>query len=70
MRWSKKARSSCRSFSNSAKVYFKSASANAALSASSANAVPGSIIQNSTRWRLVFEFFAGKVGPIYKPWLG
>ena len=63
MRWSKKARSSCLSFSSAAKVYFKSASANAALSERSANAISGSIIQNSARWRLVFEFSARKVGP-------
>jgi hypothetical protein len=63
MRWSKKARSSCLSFSNAAKVYFKSASANAAFVRQSAKAISGSIIQNSTRWRLVFEFSARKVGP-------
>jgi hypothetical protein len=51
------------SFSNAAKVYFSSASANAALSERSANAISGSIIQNSARWRLVFEFSARKVGP-------
>jgi hypothetical protein len=39
-------------------VYFSSASANAALSDRSANAISGSIIQNSARWRLVFEFSA------------
>jgi hypothetical protein len=51
------------SFSNAAKVYFSSASANAALSERSANAISGSIIQNSARWRLVFEFSARKVSP-------
>src|SRR6266446_9810949 len=61
-RWSKKARSSCRSFSNAAKVYFSSASASAALSERSANAISGSIIQNSARWRLVFEFSAPHAG--------
>src|SRR5712671_8071719 len=63
MRSSKKARSSCLSFSSAAKVYFKSASANAALSERSANAISGSIIQNSARWRLVFEFSARKGRP-------
>jgi hypothetical protein len=63
MRWSKKARSSCLSFSNAARVYFSSASANAALSERSAKAISGSIIQNSARWRLVFEFSAWNVGP-------
>src|SRR6266446_4771674 len=62
MRWSKKPRSSCLSLSNAAKVYFSSASASAALSARSANAISGSIIQNSERWRLVFEFSARQVG--------
>jgi hypothetical protein len=56
MRWSKKARSSCLSISNAAHAYFSSASANAALSERSA--ISGSIIQNSARWRLVFEFSA------------
>ncbi len=55
--------SSCLSFSNAAKVYFSNASANAALSERSAKAISGSIIQNSARWRLVFEFSARKVGP-------
>src|SRR6266446_5387914 len=53
IRWSKKARSSYLSFSSAAKVYLSSASANAALSERSANAISGSIIQNSARWRLV-----------------
>jgi hypothetical protein len=44
-------------------VYFSDASANAALSDRSANAIFGSILQNSARWRLVFEFSARKVGP-------
>jgi hypothetical protein len=63
IRSSKKARSSCLSFSSAAKVYFSSPSANAALSERSANAISGSIIQNSARWRLVFESSARKVGP-------
>jgi hypothetical protein len=50
------------SFSNAAKVYFSKASAKAALSERSANAISGSIIQNSARWREVFEFSARKVG--------
>src|SRR6266404_5122636 len=53
IRSSKKARSCCLSFSSAAKVYFNSASANAALSERSADAISGSIIQNSARWRLV-----------------
>ncbi len=63
IRWSKKARSSSLSFSNAAKVHFSNASANAALSERSANAISGSTIQNSARWRLVFEFSARNVGP-------
>jgi hypothetical protein len=43
------------------------ASAKAALAARSANAISGSIIQNSARWRLVFEFSARKVGPMCRP---
>jgi hypothetical protein len=65
--WSKKARSSCLSFSSAAKVYFSNASANAALSDRSANAISGSIIQNSARWRLVFEFSARSARRC-KPW--
>jgi hypothetical protein len=63
IRSSKKARSSCLSFSNAARVYFSNSSASAALSERSAKAISGSIIQNSARWRLVFEFSARKVGP-------
>src|SRR5229473_8451927 len=63
IRWSKKARSSSHSFSNVVKVYFRSPSAKLALSERSAKAISGSIIQNSARWRLVFEFSARKVGP-------
>jgi hypothetical protein len=59
----KKARSSCLSFSNVSKVYFSNPSANVALSERSAKAISGSIIQNSARWRLVFEFSARNVGP-------
>ena len=44
-------------------TYFKSASARSALSFRSANAISGSIIQNSARWRLVLEFSARNVGP-------
>jgi hypothetical protein len=36
---------------------------NAALSERSANAISGSSIQNSARWRLMFEFSARNVGP-------
>jgi hypothetical protein len=38
-------------------------SARSALSARSAKATSGSIIQNSARWRLVLLFSARKVGP-------
>jgi hypothetical protein len=41
---------------NAAKVYLSNASANAVLSERSANTISGSIIQNSAKWRLVFEF--------------
>jgi len=41
IRWSKKARSSCLSFSNAAKVYFSNPSANPALSDRSANEISG-----------------------------
>jgi hypothetical protein len=51
------------SFSNAAKVYFSSLCASAALSERSANAISGSIIRNSARCRLVFEFSARKIGP-------
>jgi len=44
-------------------MYFSNASGHAALSERSANAISGSIIQNSARWRRVFEFSARKVGP-------
>ena len=63
MRWWKNARSFCLSFSNAAKVYFSNLSANAALAERSAKAISGSIIQNSARWRPVFEFSARKVSP-------
>ena len=49
--------------SNVWKVYFSSLSANPALSERSAKAISGSIIQNSARWRLVFDFSARNVGP-------
>ena len=38
-------------------------SARSALSDRSAKAISGSTIQNSERWRLVFEFSARNVGP-------
>ena len=63
IRSSKKARSSCLSFSNVSKMNFSSASASVASSERSAKAISGSIIQNSARWRLVFEFSARNVGP-------
>ena len=55
--------SSGRSFSSVSKVYFSSRSASVASSERSANAISGSIIQNSARWRLVLEFSARNVGP-------
>jgi len=58
-----KARSSSLSFNSAAKMYFNSASANAALSERPAKAISGSIIQNSTKWRLVFEFSARRGRP-------
>ena len=63
MRSSKKAMSSARSSSTVRKMCFSSASASVALSARSAKAISGSIIQNSARCRLVFEFSARNVGP-------
>ena len=63
MRSSKKAMSSGRSASTVRKMCLRSASARSASSARSAKAISGSIIQNSARCRLVFEFSARKVGP-------
>jgi hypothetical protein len=57
------ARSSSLSFNNAAKVYFSSPSASATLSERSAKAISGSIIPNSARWRLVFEFSAAVAVP-------
>jgi hypothetical protein len=74
MGWLKKARSSCSclSFSNAMKVYLSNASANTSLSERSANAIPGPIIQNSARWRPVFEFPRGRsarrVHPLISCW--
>ena len=45
------------------KMYLRNSSASVASSARSANAISGSIIQNSARCRLVLEFSARKVGP-------
>jgi hypothetical protein len=58
-----KGRSSCLSVSNAAKVNFNSPSASLALTERSAKTISGSIIQNSARWRLVFEFSARNVVP-------
>ena len=63
IRSSKKAMSTGRSASSVLNTCFSSASASVALSDRSANAISGSTIQNSARWRLVFEFSARKVGP-------
>ena len=49
--------------STSRKIRFKNASASCMLSASSKKAISGSTIQNSARWREVFEFSARNVGP-------
>jgi hypothetical protein len=56
MHGSKKGRSSSLSFSNAAKVYFSSASANATLSERSAKRDLRLDQQNSAGCRLVFEF--------------
>ena len=63
MRSAKNAMSSARSSSSGRKMYLRKASARSALSVRSAKAISGSIIQNSARWRVVFEFSARKVGP-------
>ena len=63
MRSSKNAMSSARSASTVRNTCFRSASASVASSERSAKAISGSIIQNSARCRLVFEFSARKVGP-------
>ena len=63
MRSAKNAMSSARSSSVSLTILFRKDSARSALSLRSAKATSGSIIQNSARWRLVFEFSARKVGP-------
>ena len=55
--------SSWRSFNTARNTYLRKSSASAALSSRSANAISGSIIQNSARWRAVFEFSARNVGP-------
>ena len=63
MRSAKKRMSSSRSSSTARKIALSIASARSALSCRSAKAISGSIIQNSARWRAVFEFSARKVGP-------
>jgi hypothetical protein len=42
---------------------FRNSSAIARAPSRSQKAISGSTIQNSARWRLVFEFSARKVGP-------
>ena len=44
-------------------TYFTMSSASCISSSRSANAISGSIIQNSDAWRAVFEFSARNVGP-------
>ena len=44
-------------------MYFRNDSARSASACRSANAISGSTIQNSARWRLVLLFSARKVGP-------
>ena len=63
MRFSKNSMSSARSSSTARNKCLSKASARAAFSFKSAKAVSGSIIQNSARCLLVFEFSARKVGP-------
>ena len=55
--------SSMRSASSALNMYLSSSSASFASVWRSANAISGSIIQNSARCREVFEFSARKVGP-------
>ncbi len=62
-RSAKNAMSSARSASTALKMNLRKSSAQSALALRSANAISGSTIQNSARWRGVFEFSARKVGP-------
>ena len=55
--------SSAQRSSTSRKMRLRNASARSMLSVSSKKAISGSTIQNSARWREVFEFSARKVGP-------
>ena len=63
MRSSKKAMSSAQRSSTLRNRCLRNASASATSPSRSQNAISGSTIQNSARWRLVFEFSARKVGP-------
>ena len=63
MRSAKNFMSSPRSFSSAVKMYLRNDSARSALAVRSANAISGSTIQNSARWRLVLLFSARNVGP-------
>ena len=63
MRSLKKLMSSARSSRMALKRYLRKSSASCASSARFAKAISGSIIQNSERCLLVFEFSARKVGP-------
>ena len=55
MRSAKNSMSSARSSSTARKMYLRKSSARSASSSRSANAISGSIIQNSARWRLVLR---------------
>ena len=59
----KNSRSSWQWASASVMTRFRNASARSMLSDRSKNAISGSTIQNSARWRGVFEFSARNVGP-------
>ena len=63
MRSAKNFMSSARSSSTALRMYFRNASARSASAARSANAISGSIIQNSARCRGVLLFSARNVGP-------
>ena len=63
IRSAKNFRSSPRSSRSAVKMYFRNDSARSAFAVRSANAISGSIIQNSARWREVLLFSARNVGP-------
>ena len=63
MRSWKNCTSSAQRSSTSRQMRLRNASARSMLSVSSKNAISGSTIQNSARWRDVLEFSARNVGP-------